>query len=197
MPSVVALRRCPDLVFVPHRFDVYRYVSRQIREIFHDYTPLVEPLSLDEAYLDVTENLKGLPSATATASEIRERILDTTRLTASAGISYNKFLAKLASDQNKPNGQFVIPPGQGADFVAGLEVGRFHGIGPKTAEKLNRLGIATGADLRDARSGVSDRPFRQGGRVVSQDRAWRGRPRSHARPSAKIFGFGNDVRARS
>jgi len=148
MPSVVALRRCPDLVFVPHRFDVYRHVSRQIREIFHDYTPLVEPLSLDEAYLDVTANLKGLPSATATASEIRARILDTTRLTASAGISYNKFLAKLASDQNKPNGQFVIPPGQGADFVAGLPVGRFHGIGPKTAEKLNRLGIATGADLR-------------------------------------------------
>lgn len=148
MPSVVALRRCPDLVFVPHRFDVYRFVSRQIREIFHDYTPLVEPPSLDEAYLDVTENLKGLPSATATASEIRARILDVTRLTASAGISYNKFLAKLASDQNKPDGQFVIPPGQGADFVAGLEVGRFHGIGPKTAEKLNRLGIATGADLR-------------------------------------------------
>jgi DNA polymerase-4 len=148
MPSVVALRRCPDLVFVPHRFDVYRHVSRQIREIFHDYTPLVEPLSLDEAYLDVTANIKGLPSATATASEIRARILDATRLTASAGISYNKFLAKLASDQNKPNGQFVIPPGKGADFVAGLAVGRFHGIGPKTAEKLNRLGIVTGADLR-------------------------------------------------
>jgi len=148
MPSVVALRRCPDLVFVPHRFDVYRDVSRQIRDIFHDYTPLVEPLSLDEAYLDVTANLKELPSATATASEIRARILEVTRLTASAGISYNKFLAKLASDQNKPDGQFVIPPGQGADFVAGLEVGRFHGIGPKTAEKLNRLGVATGADLR-------------------------------------------------
>ena len=148
MPSSVALRRCPDLVFVPHRFDVYRHVSRQIREIFHDYTPLVEPLSLDEAYLDVTGNIKGLPSATATASEIRARILEATRLTASAGISYNKFLAKLASDQNKPNGQFVIAPGTGADFVAVLPVGRFHGIGPKTAEKLNRLGIATGADLR-------------------------------------------------
>ena len=148
MPSVVALRRCPDLVFVPHRFEVYRHVSRQIRDIFHDYTPLVEPLSLDEAYLDVTANIRALPSATATASEIRARILDATRLTASAGISYNKFLAKLASDQNKPNGQFVIPPGTGADFVAGLAVGRFHGIGPKTAEKLNRLGIVTGADLR-------------------------------------------------
>ena len=148
MPSVVALRRCPDLVFVPHRFDVYRHVSRQIRDIFEDYTALVEPLSLDEAYLDVTANIKGLSSATATASEIRARILEATRLTASAGISYNKFLAKLASDQNKPNGQFVIPPGTGADFVAGLPVGRFHGIGPKTADKLNRLGIATGADLR-------------------------------------------------
>ncbi|HEX4693095.1 DNA polymerase IV [Sphingomonas sp.] len=150
MPSVVALRRCPDLVFVPHRFEVYREVSRQIRSIFHDYTPLVEPPSLDEAYLDVTANLKGLPSATATASEIRARILDMTRLTASAGISYNKFLAKLASDQNKPNGQFVIPPGTGEAFVAALPVGRFHGIGPKTAEKLNRMGIETGADLRAA-----------------------------------------------
>jgi DNA polymerase-4 len=149
MPSVTALRRCPDLVFVPHRFEVYRHVSRQIRDIFEDYTPLVEPLSLDEAYLDVTANLKTMPSATATASEIRERIAETTQLTASAGISYNKFLAKLASDQNKPNGQFVIPPGTGQAFVAGLEVGRFHGIGPRTAEKLNALGIRTGAELRE------------------------------------------------
>lgn len=149
MPSVVALRRCPDLVFVPHRFDVYRAVSRQIRDIFEDYTPLVEPLSLDEAYLDVTANLRGLASATATAGEIRARIRDVTHLTASAGISYNKFLAKLASDHNKPDGQFVIPPGTGAAFVAGLEVGRFHGIGPRTAEKLNALGIATGKDLRE------------------------------------------------
>ncbi|MES2096870.1 MAG: DNA polymerase IV [Pseudomonadota bacterium] len=149
MPSVTALRRCPDLIFVPHRFEVYRHVSRQIRDIFEDYTPLVEPLSLDEAYLDVTANLKGIASATATASEIRARIAETTQLTASAGISYNKFLAKLASDQNKPNGQFVIPPGTGRDFVAGLEVGRFHGIGPRTAEKLNALGIRTGADLRE------------------------------------------------
>jgi len=148
MPSVTALRRCPDLVFVPHRFDVYRAVSHQIREIFHDYTPLVEPLSLDEAYLDVTENLKAMPSATETAAEIRARIFAATGLTASAGISYNKFLAKLASDQNKPNGQCVITPGAGAAFVAELPVGRFHGIGPKTAEKMNRLGILTGADLR-------------------------------------------------
>ena len=149
MPSVTALRRCPELVFVPHRFDVYRAVSQQIRAIFHDYTPLVEPLSLDEAYLDVTENLKGLPSATETAAEIRARIFEATGLTASAGISYNKFLAKLASDQNKPNGQCVITPGAGAAFVAALEVGRFHGVGPKTAQRMNRLGIYTGADLRD------------------------------------------------
>ena len=149
MPSVTALRRCPDLIFVPHRFDVYRAVSQQIRAIFHDYTPLVEPLSLDEAYLDVTENLRALPSATETAAEIRARIFETTGLTASAGISYNKFLAKLASDQNKPNGQCVITPGMGAGFVAALPVGRFHGVGPKTAERMNRLGIFTGADLRE------------------------------------------------
>jgi DNA polymerase-4 len=149
MPSVTALRRCPDLIFVPHRFEVYRAVSAQIRAIFRDYSPLVEPLSLDEAYLDVTENLKALPSATATAEEIRARILEETRLTASAGISYNKFLAKLASDQNKPNGQFVITPAAGPGFVAGLPVSRFHGVGPRTTEKMNRLGIQTGADLRE------------------------------------------------
>ena len=148
MPSVTAIRRCPDLLFVPARFDAYRAVSQQIRAIFFDYTPLVEPLSLDEAYLDVSQNLRGLPSATETAVEIRRRILEETSLTASAGISYNKFLAKLASDQNKPNGQCVITPAAGPDFVAALEVGRFHGVGPKTAERMNRLGIFTGADLR-------------------------------------------------
>lgn len=148
MPSVVALRRCPDLVFVPHRFDVYKAVSAQIRAIFLDYTPLVEPLSLDEAYLDVTANLKGLPSATATAEEIRARVRAETGLTASAGVSYNKLLAKLASDQNKPDGQCVITPARGAMFVASLPVERFHGIGPRTAEKLHAMGIRTGADLR-------------------------------------------------
>jgi DNA polymerase-4 len=148
MPSVTAARRCPELVFVKPRFDVYKQVSRQIRAIFADYTPLIEPLSLDEAYLDVTENLKRMPSATLIARDIRARILAETGLTASAGISYNKFLAKLASDQRKPNGQFVIPPGAGEAFVAGLEVGRFHGVGPATAARMNRLGIFTGADLR-------------------------------------------------
>ena len=149
MPSVTAKRLCPELVFVKPRFEVYKEVSRQIREIFLDYTPLVEPLSLDEAYLDVTTNLKNIPLASDIAREIRARILETTGLTASAGISYNKFLAKLASDYRKPNNQTVIPPEKGPGFVEGLEVGRFHGVGPKTAEKMKRLGIRTGADLKE------------------------------------------------
>ncbi|HEU4961219.1 MAG TPA: DNA polymerase IV [Sphingomonas sp.] len=148
MPSLTAARLCPELIFVRPRFDVYREVSRQIRAIFADYTDLIEPLSLDEAYLDVTANRRGLPSATATAEEIRGRIRAETGLTASAGISYNKLLAKLASDMNKPDGQCVITPARGPAVVAMLEVGRFHGIGPKTAAKLNGLGIFTGADLR-------------------------------------------------
>ncbi len=148
MASTTAQRKCSELVFVRPRFDVYRVVSRQIRAIFAEYTPLIEPLSLDEAYLDVTENLRGIPSATATASEIRARIFAETQLTASAGISYCKFLAKLASDQNKPNGQFVVTPASAASFIEALPIGKFHGIGPVTAEKMNRLGIFTGADLK-------------------------------------------------
>lgn len=149
MPSITAARKCAELIFVPARFEVYRAVSQQIRTIFADYTPLIEPLSLDEAYLDVTENLRGLPTATATAAEIRARIFEETGLTASAGISYNKFLAKLGSDQRKPNGQFIIPPDKGAAFVESLAVSKFHGVGPVTADKMNRLGIHTGADLRE------------------------------------------------
>ena len=148
MPSVTAKRRCPDLVFVKPRFDAYRAVSSQIRAIFADYTPHVEPLSLDEAYLDVTRDLKGIGIATSIAEEIRARIRAETGLTASAGVSYNKFLAKLASDQNKPDGICVVPPAKGEAFVAPLPVKRFHGIGPKTAERMARLGIETGADLR-------------------------------------------------
>jgi DNA polymerase IV len=148
MPSVTAKRRCPDLIFVRPRFDAYAEVSRQIRAIFHDYTPHVEPLSLDEAYLDVTEDLKGIGIATRIAEEIRARIREETGLTASAGVSYNKFLAKLASDQNKPDGLCVVTPARGPDFVTTLPVKRFHGIGPKTAEKMARLGIETGADLK-------------------------------------------------
>lgn len=148
MPSARAARLCPDLVFRKPRFEVYRQVSQQIREIFHEYTPHVEPLSLDEAYLDVTADLKGIGSATRIAEEIRRRIKAETGLTASAGVSYNKFLAKLASDQNKPDGLCVIKPGKGAAFVAALPVRRFHGVGPRGAEKMARLGIETGADLR-------------------------------------------------
>jgi DNA polymerase-4 len=148
MPSATALRRCPDLIFVKPRFDAYRLVSNQIRAIFADYTPLVEPLSLDEAYLDVTEDLKGIGIATRIAEEIRARIKADTALTASAGVSYNKFLAKLASDQNKPDGLCVVTPARGEAFVAALPVRRFHGIGPKTADRMAGLGIVTGADLR-------------------------------------------------
>jgi len=148
MPAVTAKRRCPDLIFVKPRFDAYRAVSEQIRAIFADYTLLVEPLSLDEAYLDVTQDLKGIGIATRIAQEIRARIRGQTGLTASAGVSYNKFLAKLASDQNKPDGLCVITPARGEAFVAGLPVKRFHGIGPKTAQKMARMGIVTGADLK-------------------------------------------------
>ena len=147
MPSVTAKRRCPDLVFVKPRFDVYKAVSMQIRAIFADYTALIEPLSLDEAYLDVSEDRRGLGSARAIAEEIRARIKAETHLTASAGVSYCKFVAKLASDHNKPDGICVIPPQKGAAFVATLPVKRFHGVGPVTAVKMERLGIATGADL--------------------------------------------------
>ena len=127
MPSTTAMRQCAELVFVPPRFDVYRAVSRQIHAIFADYTALIEPLALDEAYLDVTENRRGLPTASATAKEIRARILEETGLTASAGVSYNKFLAKLASSQRKPNGQFVITPEMGAGLhriAAGRQISR-------------------------------------------------------------------------
>ena len=150
MPSVTAKRLCADLVFVKPRFDVYKEISLQIRAIFAEYTPLIEPLSLDEAYLDVTENLRGIEYATQIAKEIRARIWDETRLTASAGISPNKFLSKMASDQNKPNGQFVITPDMASAFVEGLRIGKFHGIGKKTEEKMNRLGIFKGLDLKAA-----------------------------------------------
>jgi DNA polymerase IV len=148
MPSVIAKRKCPDLIFVNPRFEAYKAVSLQIREVFAEYTPIIEPLSLDEAYLDVTENLKGIKSATLLAEEIRARIRAETELTASAGVSYNKFLAKLASDHRKPDGLFVITPAMGPEFVETLPVRKFHGIGPATAKKMERLGIATGLDLR-------------------------------------------------
>ena len=163
LPSVTALKKCPDLIFKPPRFDVYKAVSRQIHQIFADYTPLIEPLSLDEAYLDVTENLRGIATASATAKEIRARILEETGLTASAGISYCKFIAKLASDFRKPNGQYVVPPAMGADFVEALPVTKFYGVGPVTAAKMHGLGIQTGADLRDQSLEFLQRHFGKSG----------------------------------
>jgi DNA polymerase-4 len=168
MPAVTARRRCPELIFVKTRFDVYRAVSQQIRAIFLDYTDLVEPLSLDEAYLDVTEDRLGLGSARAIAEDIRRRIAAETGLTASAGVSYCKFIAKLASDHRKPDGLCVITPERGPEFVASLPVARFHGVGPVTARKMERLGILTGADLRDW-----SLPALQAHFGSSADRYWR------------------------
>jgi DNA polymerase-4 len=149
MPSVTAKRQCPDLIFVKPRFEIYKTVSLQIREIFAEHTPIIEPLSLDEAYLDVTENLQAIPLARDVALAIRAKINEVTGLNASAGISYNKFLAKLASDHRKPNGQYVITPEMGPTFVEALPVGKFHGIGPATGAKMNSLGLHTGLDMRN------------------------------------------------
>jgi DNA polymerase IV len=149
MSSVTAKCRCPDLIFVEPRFDAYKAISFQIKKILAEYTPIIEPLSLDEAYLDVTENLKRIRSATEIAEEIRERIRAETELSASAGVSYNKLLAKLASDYRKPDGLFVITPEMGPEFVKTLPVRKFHGVGPATAAKMARIGIKTGADLSE------------------------------------------------
>jgi DNA polymerase-4 len=164
MPSVTARRICPELIFVKPRFDVYRAVSQQIRAIFADYTELVEPLSLDEAYLDVTEDRLGLGTARAIAEDIRRRIRDETGLTASAGVSYCKFIAKLASDHRKPDGLCVITPEKGPEFVSSLPVARFHGVGPVTARKMERLGILTGADLKEWTLAALELQFGSSGR---------------------------------
>lgn len=148
MPSVTARKKCPDLIFITPRFDVYAGVSDQIRRIFFEYTDLVEPLSLDEAFLDVTVNKKNISSATVIAREIKERIKDKTGLTASAGISINKFLAKIASDQKKPDGLFVIKPDEAEKFIEGLPVEKFFGVGKVTAGKMHKMGIKTGYDLK-------------------------------------------------
>lgn len=149
MPSSRAGKLCPRAIFLSPRFDAYHAVSREIREIFAEYTDLIEPLSLDEAFLDVTENRKGMESAIRIAREIREKIcLRTGGLTASAGVSFNKFLAKVASDYRKPNGITVITPRRAAAFIDRLPVGKFFGVGRVTEEKMRCLGIATGADLK-------------------------------------------------
>ncbi|MFV0592991.1 MAG: DNA polymerase IV [Draconibacterium sp.] len=148
MSSKVAIRKCPGLIFVRPRFDRYKEISNQIRKVFFEYTDLVEPLSLDEAYLDVTYTKKGKPSATLIAKQIKKQIFQETGLTASAGVSYNKFLAKVASDVNKPNGIFVVTPDMAQDFIDKLEIKKFFGIGKVTAEKLNKMGIWFGRDLK-------------------------------------------------
>lgn len=149
MSSILAKKRCPHLIFVKPRFDRYTEISRKIRNIFLDYTDKVEPLSLDEAYLDVTVNKKGNPSATMIAREIRQRIFEETGLTASAGISVNKFIAKVASDYNKPNGQKTVNPDEVLQFLEDLPIGKFYGVGKVTTEKMYQLGVFTGKDLKE------------------------------------------------
>ncbi len=148
MPSITALKKCPQLIFVKARFDVYTEVSSQIRAIFAEYTDLIEPLSLDEAYLDVTENKMGLEFAMDVAEEIRKKIKDNTNLTASAGISYNKFLAKIASDFNKPNGSHVVTPKMAGKFIEKLPIEKFFGVGKVTAKKMHQKGIFNGNNLK-------------------------------------------------
>jgi DNA polymerase IV len=148
MPSRTAVQRCPHLIFAPSRFEVYREISEQIRSIFESYTDLVEPLALDEAYLDVTENKQGIASATAITQQIKQAILQKTQLTASAGVSFNKFLAKIASGMNKPDGLMVIQPDEAEPFIEALPIEAFYGVGRATAAKMQELGIRTGADLK-------------------------------------------------
>ena len=148
LSGALAKKYCPDLIFVKPRFERYKEISQKIRKIFHDYTDLVEPLSLDEAYLDVTQNKKGNPSASLIAQEIRLRILNEVGLTASAGISVNKFIAKVASDVNKPNGQKTVSPDEVIPFLEELPIRKFYGVGKVTAEKMYQLGIFTGLDLK-------------------------------------------------
>ncbi len=163
MSGYLAQKNCPDLIFVRPRFDRYKEVSQQVRSVFLEYTDLVEPLSLDEAYLDVTENKKGNPSATLIAKEIRGKILDKTGLTASAGISINKFIAKVASDYNKPNGQKTVNPEEVIQFLEDLDIRKFYGVGKVTAEKMYKLGIFTGLDLKGKSREFLDQHFGKSG----------------------------------
>jgi DNA polymerase-4 len=164
MAGSLAAKLCKDLIFVKVRFDRYIEISKKIRAIFYEYTDLVEPLSLDEAYLDVTENKKGNPSATLIAKEIRERIFNEVGLTASAGISINKFIAKVASDYNKPNGQKTVNPEDVIPFLEQLDIRKFYGVGKVTAEKMYQLGIFTGKDLKEKSIDYLDSHFGKSGR---------------------------------
>jgi DNA polymerase IV len=164
MSGMQAKRNCPELIFVKPHFDRYHEISKKIRTIFYDYTDLVEPLSLDEAYLDVTQNKKGNPSASLIAKEIRERIFKEVGLTASAGISINKFIAKVASDYNKPNGQKTVNPEEVIEFLEQLDIRKFYGVGKVTAEKMYQLGIFTGKDLKSKSLEYLDTHFGKSGR---------------------------------
>nr|WP_298659193.1 DNA polymerase IV [uncultured Flavobacterium sp.] len=188
MSGVQAARLCPTLIFVKPRFDRYKEVSKQIREIFLDYTDLVEPLSLDEAYLDVTENKKGNPSASLLAQEIRNRIFEKTGLTASAGISINKFVAKIASDYHKPNGQKTVSPAEVERFVEQLDVKKFYGIGKVTAEKMYQLGIYTGKDLKSKTLDYLEQHFGNSGQ--SYYNLSRGISYSQVKPNRTIKSIG-------
>jgi DNA polymerase-4 len=163
MSGIQAKRNCPDLIFVRPRFDRYKEISKKIRKIFHEYTDLVEPLSLDEAYLDVTQNKKGNPSASLIAQEIRQRIFEEVGLTASAGISVNKFVAKIASDYNKPNGQKTVNPEEVEAFLENLDIKKFYGIGKVTTEKMYHLGIFTGKDLKSKSKEFLEEHFSKSG----------------------------------
>jgi DNA polymerase-4 len=169
LPSLTALSRCPQLIFVPARFEVYREISMQIRNIFLEYTNLVEPLSLDEAYLDVTTNKPGIASATLIAREIKQRVKEVTGLTVSAGVSVNKFLAKVASDWKKPDGLFVILPEEVETFVEGLKIEQFWGVGKVTAARMHELGIHTGRDLKKREEAELVRLFGKAGHIYYQN----------------------------
>jgi len=181
MSSVIALQNCPNLIFVKSNFKRYKEVSGQIRNIFFEYTDLVEPLSLDEAYLDVTENKKGNPSATLIAEEIRKKIKEITGLNASAGISINKFIAKVASDINKPNGQKTVSPEDVIDFLEQLDIKKFYGVGKVTVKKMYRLGIFTGKDLKGKSKEYLIEHFGKSGRYYY--RVVRGEHNSRVKPS--------------
>jgi DNA polymerase-4 len=181
LSGVMARRYCPELIFVRPRFDRYREISNKIRSIFHEYTDLVEPLSLDEAYLDVTVNKKGNPSASLLAREIRQRILEETGLMASAGISVNKFVAKIASDFNKPNGQKTVAPDEVVPFLEALPIKKFYGVGKVTTEKMYQLGIFTGADLKSKSLDYLEQHFGKSGAYYYH--AVRGIHNSEVKPS--------------
>lgn len=188
MSGVQAARLCTDLIFVKPRFDRYKEVSNQIRSIFLEYTDLVEPLSLDEAYLDVTKNKKGNPSATLIAQEIRKKIFEQTGLTASAGISVNKFVAKIASDYNKPNGQKTVSPSEVEAFVEALDIKKFYGIGKVTAEKMYQLGIFTGKDLKSKSLAYLEQHFGNSGQAYFN--LSRGISYSQVKPNRTIKSIG-------